>query len=318
MRVVIIGGSGHVGTFLVPRLIEAGHEVINISRGQREAYQPHAAWQAVQQIAADRVAEDAAGSFGQRVATLKPDAVIDMICFTETSARQLVAALRGQVQHFLHCGTIWIHGPTVQAPTTEEQPRRPFGEYGIQKAAIERYLLGEARRSGFPATLLHPGHIVGPGWAPLNPAGHFNPEVFARLSRGEPLTLPNLGQETVHHVHADDVAQAFIHAMQFRANALVESFHVVSPAALSLRGYAESMAAWFGQTAQLRFLPWEEWKTTVTATEAAATWDHIAHSPCSSIAKAERLLDYRPRYTSLQAVQESVTWLIEHKIIAAR
>jgi len=318
MRVVIIGGAGHVGTFLVPRLVEAGHEVINISRGQREAYQPHAAWQAVQQITADRVAEDAAGSFGQRVAALKPDAVIDMICFTETSARQLVAALRGQVQHFLHCGTIWIHGPTVQAPTTEEQPRRPFGEYGIQKAAIERYLLDEARRSGFPATLLHPGHIVGPGWAPLNPAGHFNSEVFARLARGEPLTLPNLGQETVHHVHADDVAQAFIHAMQFRANALGESFHVVSPAALSLRGYAESMAAWFGQTAQLRFLPWEEWKTTVTATEAAATWDHIAHSPCSSIAKAERLLDYRPRYTSLQAVQESVTWLIEHKIIAAR
>ena len=61
----------------------------------------------------------------------------------------------------------------------------PFGEYGIQKAAIEAYLLREARLNGFPATILHPGHIVGPGWAPLNPAGHFNPEVFARLARGE-------------------------------------------------------------------------------------------------------------------------------------
>ena len=29
MRVVIIGGSGHVGTYLVPRLVEAGHEVVN-------------------------------------------------------------------------------------------------------------------------------------------------------------------------------------------------------------------------------------------------------------------------------------------------
>jgi tetracycline resistance efflux pump len=27
MRVVIIGGTGHVGTFLVPRLVMAGHEV---------------------------------------------------------------------------------------------------------------------------------------------------------------------------------------------------------------------------------------------------------------------------------------------------
>ena len=27
-RVVVIGGSGHVGTYLVPRLVEAGHEVV--------------------------------------------------------------------------------------------------------------------------------------------------------------------------------------------------------------------------------------------------------------------------------------------------
>ncbi|GAG65857.1 unnamed protein product, partial [marine sediment metagenome] len=62
----------------------------------------------------------------------------------------------------------------------------------------------------FPATVLHPGHIVGEGWAPLNPAGHFNPEVFTKLARGRELVLPNLGLETVHHVHADDVAQVFI------------------------------------------------------------------------------------------------------------
>ena len=49
--------------------------------------------------------------------------------------------------------------------------------------------------------------------------------------------------------------------------------------------------------------------------EAAATWDHIAHSPNCSIAKASRLLGYQPRYTSLEAVQESVAWLIEHQVV---
>ncbi len=38
MRVVVIGGSGHIGTYLVPRLVVAGHEVISISRGEREPY----------------------------------------------------------------------------------------------------------------------------------------------------------------------------------------------------------------------------------------------------------------------------------------
>jgi nucleoside-diphosphate-sugar epimerase len=312
MRVVIIGGSGHVGTYLVPRLVEAGHEVVAVSRSQREPYQPHAAWSSVTRVELDREREEAAGVFGQRIVELHPDVVIDMICFTIESARHLAEALRGHVEHLLHCGTIWVHGPSVAVPTTEEQPRRPFGEYGVQKAAIERYLLAESWRGGVPATVLHPGHIVGPGWPPLNPAGHFNPQVFAQLARGEELALPNLGLETVHHVHADDVAQAFMRVLASRSTAVGESFHVVSAAALTLRGYAESIAAWFGKPARLRFLPWEEWRATVSEQEAAATWDHIAHSPNCSIAKARRLLDYQPRYSSLQAVCESVQWLIEH------
>jgi nucleoside-diphosphate-sugar epimerase len=35
MRIVVIGGTGHIGSFLVPRLVRAGHEVVNISRGTR-------------------------------------------------------------------------------------------------------------------------------------------------------------------------------------------------------------------------------------------------------------------------------------------
>jgi nucleoside-diphosphate-sugar epimerase len=312
MRVVVIGGTGHIGSYLVPRLVEAGHEVISISRQRREPYRPHAAWKTVRQLTMDRAAAERDGKFGAQVFALAPDAVVDLICFTPESARQLVEALRGQVCHFLHCGTIWVHGHSVQVPTDETQPRQPFGEYGIQKAAIEKYLLEEARRTGFPATVLHPGHIVGPGWAPLNPAGHFNPQVFARLACGEELALPNLGLETVHHVHADDVAQAFMRALANAAAAAGESFHVVSPAALTLRGYAEALAAWFGQPARLRFLPWEEWKKTVSEGEAGATWDHIAHSPSCSIAKAQRVLSYQPRYSSLQAVQEAVEWLTAH------
>jgi nucleoside-diphosphate-sugar epimerase len=315
MRVIVIGGSGHVGTYLVPRLVGAGHEVVVLSRRQRQPYQPHPAWNAVERIAVDRAAEERAGAFGRRVAELRPDVVIDMICFTPDSARHLVEALRGRVQHFLSCGTIWVHGHSTEVPTVESQPRRPFGEYGIQKAAIEAYLLDQARRHGFPATLLHPGHIVGRGWAPLNPAGHFNPQVFACLARGEELALPNLGLETVHHVHADDVAQAFMAAISHWSQAVGESFYVVSPAALTLRGYAEAVAAWFGRTPRLRFQPWEEWRATVAEEDAEMTWDHIAHSPNCSIAKARRFLEYRPRYSSLQAVHESVTWLVEHEVI---
>jgi nucleoside-diphosphate-sugar epimerase len=310
MKVVVVGATGHIGGYLVPRLVAAGHQVIAISRGERRPYFEHPAWREVVRAQADREAEDAAGTFAGRVASARPDAVVDLLCFSTSSARQLVGALAPLGCYLLHCGTIWVHGAAVEVPVTEDVVRRPFGEYGTQKAAIEELLLGEARRGALPCTVLHPGHIVGPGWVPLNPAGNFNLEVFNRLARGEELALPNFGLETVHHVHADDVAQAFVRALARPASASGESFHVASDHALTLRGYAERVAGWFGRTTRLSFQPWATWASACAPQDAQATWDHIAHSPSMSIEKAANVLGYRPRYSSLEAVFESVAWLV--------
>ncbi|MDF2704777.1 MAG: NAD-dependent epimerase/dehydratase family protein [Nonomuraea muscovyensis] len=311
MRVVVIGASGHIGTYLVPRLVDAGHDVVAVSRGNREPYSPHRAWQRVTTVRADRAAEEADGTFGARIAGLEGDAVIDLICFTEQSARHLATALTGRVRHFLHCGTIWVHGPSTRVPTTEDRPRRPIADYGRQKAAIEAYLLDRAHRDGFPATVIHPGHIVGPGWAPVNPAGNINPAVFQTLADGAELALPHLGMETVHHVHADDVARLFMDALAGPTAATGENFHSVAASALTLRGYAEAVAGWFGQEPRLTYLPWERWRETVSEEDARVTYDHIAHSPHCSMDKALRLLGHRPRHTALDAVAEAVDWLVE-------
>ncbi len=317
-RVVIIGGSGHVGTYLVPALVERGHQVVNVSRGQASPYRLHAAWTSVEQVTADREAEEAAGSFAPRIAALQPDIVVDMISFYLPSTQALVEALRGQVEHFLHCGTIWVYGRNAAVPATEDDPLNAFGDYGIRKGEIETWLLHEARRTGFPATVFRPGHIVGPGWAPLNPAGHFNPEVFSRMAQGEELALPNLGLETVHHVHAEDVAQVVLRAILHRSAAVGEAFNAVSAKALNLQGYAEAMFRWFGHEPRLRFLPFEEWKVEQAQEDAETTWEHIVRSPCHSIEKARRRLGYEPRYSSLQAVQESVADLIASGRVEAR
>ena len=95
LRIVIIGGTGHVGTYLVPRLVHSGHEVLSISRGESKPYRNHPAWESVEHVRLDRAAEEAAGDFAERVRSLRPDVVIDMICFELESARQLVEALRG-------------------------------------------------------------------------------------------------------------------------------------------------------------------------------------------------------------------------------
>lgn len=311
MKVIVIGGTGHIGTYLIPRLVMAGHEVTCVSRQKHEPYVRHVIWKSVKHVTINRDTAEAEGDFGLQIKALRGDVVMDLICFTPESAAALAQALTDEIQHFIHCGTIWVHGYSEQVPVLETQERKPFGAYGIAKAKIESYLLSLYKQKGFPATILHPGHITGTGWLPINPAGNLNPEVFLQLYKGQEVALPNFGLETLHHVHADDVALAFINAMDNRQQSIGESFHIVSEQALTLRGYANAMARWFGRDANLTFLPWEEWKRRTSDEDAALTWDHIAHSPNSSIAKAKALLNFYPRYTSLEAIQEAVKYYFE-------
>lgn len=256
--VVVIGGTGHVGSYLVPLLVDLPEkpDVVVISRGLAQPYPaayrgPAGAidprWEQVRRVQLDREADGA--RFAKQIAALSPDVVIDMICFGVRSCKELVEALCASpppqaAPQLIHCGSIWAYGPTSCPPTTEDGAHaEPLAEYGRGKRDIEAYLLRELHPAGrLTRTVLHPGHICGRGWAPLNPQGNFDPRVFGALRRGEVVALPNLGMECVHHVHAEDVAHAFLAAMASPAAADGQAFSVCSPAALTLRSYAERAA----------------------------------------------------------------------------
>jgi nucleoside-diphosphate-sugar epimerase len=308
-RVVVIGATGHIGSYLVPRLVRADHEVITMSRGERGPYHPSPEWAAVTQITVDREAEDTAGTFAPRVAALDPDAVIDLICFTAASARQLVHALRPSRPLLVHCGTIWVHGPALRVPVTEDEPRTAYGEYGTGKVEIEALLHRETLAGGVPSIVLHPGHISGPGWPVITPAGNLDPLVWTKLATGQPLPLPDHGLGVLHHVHADDVAQAFELALS-RPAAIGSSFHVVAAQSMTLRGLATGAARWFGREPVLDFVDWAEFERQASAEHASSTREHTFRSITASIDRAREVLGYAPRYTALDALHEALTWLV--------
>lgn len=262
----------------------------------------------MERVILDRAAAERDASFGSAIAALRGDAVVDLICFELDSAAHLVDALRERVEIFVHCGTLWVHGVPRRKPYDESAPREPFGDYGIRKARIERFLL-DAATGGFPATVLHPGHITGPGWVPINPAGNLDAGVFDALARGDRVILPDDGSATLQHVHADDVAQAFARILSHREAAVGEAFHIAAAEPITMRRYAEAAAAWFGRKANLDFLPWDEWRKTVGEKDAAISRDHILHSPHASIDKARNALEFEPRYSAIAAARDAVGFM---------
>ena len=315
MRIVVIGGTGHVGTYMVPRLVEgrarghrrqlaSGNRISHTARGEAGAGF----------ITADRTAEEAAGSFGKHVHDLRPDVVIDMICFTLESAQHLVEALRGDVQHFLHCGTIWVHGPSVVPPTKETQPPPPVRRVRHPEGRDRGLPAGRGPARTFRPPSCTPATSSAPGWAPLirratstrGSSAHWRARRGLRCPTSAWRRCTTCTPTTWRRFHPGHGA---------RSSSVGESFHVVSPAAVTLARLRRSDGA-VGSGTRPRSLPAVGGvATNRDRTTRPATWDHIAHSPNCSIDKARRLIGYQPRYSSLQGVYEAVSWLIAHEVI---
>ena len=309
MRAVVIGGTGHIGTYLVPSLVKAGHEVVVLSRGSRQPYRDDPVWREVELVACDREAAERDGRFGSFVAGLAPDAVLDLMCFTPAQAEQLVGALDGQ--HVIHTGSVWSYGVSALVPTSEDTPKNPYGEYGVNKLAIERYLMGQDR---VRATVVHPGHISGPGWMPVGPAGNLDPAVLDSLRADGSCLLPDRGGETIHHVHADDVASLHQACLEQPDAAAGESFNSVCTQALTLRGYAELVARHFGHEPELEFVPWAEFASRVDPEVADQTIEHIGRAPMFSMDKARTLLGFVPRHSVTDTVLEAIdAWVTANR-----
>jgi nucleoside-diphosphate-sugar epimerase len=167
----------------------------------------------------------------------------------------------------------------------------------------------ETLAGGVPSVVLHPGHISGPGWPVITPAGNLDPGVWTHLATGKALALPDNGLGVLHHVHADDVAQAFERALT-RPAAIGASFHVVSEQAMTLRGLAVGVAQWFGREPVLDFVDWDEFGRRVGPEHAETTREHTFRGITASIDRARQVLGYAPRYSTLEALNEALAWLV--------
>ena len=117
MKILVVGGTGHIGSYLIPRLAWAGHELTVVARRPQPQYtDPRLGWPTVRWVKADRGAEEKTGAWAKRMRSLAADVVIDAIAYTPQQNRVMYQAFRGRIRQFIHIGTIWAYGPPVRVP----------------------------------------------------------------------------------------------------------------------------------------------------------------------------------------------------------
>lgn len=319
MRIIVIGGSGHIGTYLVPMLVNAGHHVINITRGQRKPYIEDPSWHKVENVILDR---DKESNFAEKVSSINPDIVVDLINFKLQDTIDIVTALKKtNLTHYLFCSSIWSHGRATKLPLDPNDPnKQPIDDYGKNKFESEKYLKQQFKQNGFPVTVIMPGQICGPGWDIISPYGNINHLVFQKVASGETIFLPNLGMETLHHVHAEDVARMFYLSITHREAALGESFHAVTNEAITLFGYANLLYHFFNKEPKIEFVNWDEWKTKHAGGEknAELSFLHFARSGFFSIENAEKKLEYKPKHTIEETIKICMKSYVERGLITVK
>lgn len=174
-RVAVTGASGFVGSALVDRLAEDGHQVIALSRNSPAEVPVNAEWRPMADLSecGDRGNElRGAGVVvhcAARVHVMRDKAADPLESFREINRRGTVsiakAAADAGVRHFIFVSSIKVNGERTRPgrPFRPEDAADPQDPYGVSKAEAEADLLEIGRETGMTMTIVRPVLVYGPG-----------------------------------------------------------------------------------------------------------------------------------------------------------
>lgn len=264
MRVLIIGGTGNISTAIAAQLIGRGDQVVLYNRGKtRPQFEGD-----YQVIAGDRTDHARFEAQVRQAGTF--DCAIDMIGYEPEDAHSAVRALRGRVGRFVFCSTVDVYTKAgAKFPLREDAERSPAPAfpYAHKKAQLERILEAAQEEGDFPLTIIRPAATHNDSWAPIPLVGK-GTLVLHRLRRGLPLILLGDGTSLWVSCHRDDVARAFVAALDNPA-AAGRSYHVTGEEWLTWETYYQIAARVLGVEAQFVGIPTD---ILVRMAPSAAEW----------------------------------------------
>lgn len=241
MRALFIGGTGTISAAISRQLLEEGHELYLINRGNRGGVLPEGVHSIIADIADEERVEELLGD-------MKFDVVADFIAFEKRQLERDYRLFKGRCSQFIYISSASAYQkPLSDYRITEGTPlSNPYWEYSRNKIEGEEYLMKLYREEGFPITIVRPSHTYDERSVPVGAHGNKGSyQVIKRMMEGKPVIIHGDGTSLWTMTHNSDFARGFIGLMN-NIHAIGEAVQITSDESLTWNQVYEAIARALG------------------------------------------------------------------------
>ncbi|MBK3808775.1 NAD-dependent epimerase/dehydratase family protein [Paraburkholderia aspalathi] len=271
-RVLVLGGTGFLGTHLVDALVRAGSHVRvfarSVPRRDGEA-SPDEADVSQRLCNVEVVTGDLGSGEGLAAALDSVDIVYHLISSTLPSTSNadpiadvqsnLVGTLRllqlmrdakiNRIVYVSSGGT--VYGNPAMLPVPETHSLKPLCSYGVVKVAVENYLNMFAELYGITANVLRVSNPYGTHQHHIGVQGVI-PTFFRKVADGVPIEIWGDGSVVRDYIHVSDVVSALLIAGTRLQSGV---FNIGSGTGHSVNEVLDIVQQTIGRAASVRYLP---------------------------------------------------------------
>jgi len=249
VKVLVTGAAGFINGYLVPELLEAGHEVIGMDDFSKyghltKSYDDHPRYRFVEGDAKDvKLMKELAADCDQVVAAAAMiggisyfhEFAYDLLAENErilaaTFDAAIAAHKTGHLERITVISSSMVYESATVFPTPEGAEKTsppPISTYGFQKLASEYFAAGAFEQFKLPYTIVRPFNCVGIGERRAVrdtdimsgnvklALSHVVPDLVLKVMKGQdPLHILGEGNQVRHYTYGGDLAHGIRLAME--------------------------------------------------------------------------------------------------------
>lgn len=239
MKILIIGGTGTISTYVTELALKKGLDVTLLNRGNSDLFKD------VKKINVDINNEKEAK---KALENYSFDVVVNFIVFNKSQAERDIRLFANKTKQYVFISSASCYQKPPASPIiTENTPlENPYWDYSTDKIKCEQLFLEAYKQNSFPITIIRPSHTYCKRNVPV--AFHGNGgswTVLKRMIEGKPVIMPGDGSSLWAVTHSKHFAVGFI-AVLGNKNAIGEAYHITSDELLTWNNIHQTIADCLG------------------------------------------------------------------------